>query len=145
VGQNPLSFTDPLGLRGFGGAGSGTGIGIGLGLTGLGIINAVRPKDMSRLEERQFDRYCKTDDDPCKSLKLATQQAIFDAKVKMRDMLLDPKKMFGEAGWATHRSNLIGRIENINAMISLGQKMGCDMTQEILLSADLYVPLRPNK
>ncbi len=140
VEGNPLMYSDPMGLRGLLGPGAGIGIGVG----GIGIINAVRPKDMSPLEERQFDRYCNPNDDPCTSIKAATQKAINDAKVKMRDMLIDKAGMFGGPGWTTHRANLDGRISNINAMISLGQKMGCNMTQEILLSADLYIPMRPN-
>jgi hypothetical protein len=55
----------------------------------------------------------------------------------------DPGKMFGTKGWTTHREDLMGRLNGINAMISLGQKMGCDMTQEIVLSTALYIPLRP--
>jgi RHS repeat-associated protein len=157
VGQNPLGFTDPLGLRGLTSGGSATGISTGLGITGLGIINAVRPTGMSRLEERQFDRYCTTDQDPCAALKAAAKQAIQAARSKMINMLNDPKQLFIHAinspnpsvtgtntTWANHRSDLDGAIANVNAIISLGQKMGCDMTPEIIESSTLYVPMRPN-
>lgn len=46
--------------------------------------------------------------------------------------------------WLNHIPDLDGRIAAINAMISLGQKMGCDMSQEIAMSADLYVPHAPS-
>ena len=97
---------------------------------------------MTRLEERQFDRYCADSGDPCQELKKEARKAIAAATPKMNDMLND-ETMFGTPGWNTHKTNLIGRIDQINAIISLGQKMGCDMSSEIALASALYVPNLP--
>jgi len=111
---------------------------------------------MSPLEERQWDRHCQNTGDPCLALKAAAQQAIAAARVKMNNMLQDPSKLFTLAydvpnkaltgtstTWVGHRPGLQGMIDNINAMISLGQRMGCDMTAEIIASSTLYIPNAP--
>ncbi|SHM96323.1 RHS repeat-associated core domain-containing protein [Rhizobacter sp. OV335] len=121
-----------------------------------GIFAASRPKGMSPLEERQWDRHCQNAGDPCLALKAAAQQAIAAARVKMNNMLQDPSKLFTLAydvpnraltgtstTWVGHRPGLQGMIDNINAMISLGQRMGCDMTAEIIASSTLYIPNAP--
>jgi hypothetical protein len=104
-----------------------------------------RPTDMSRLEERAFDRYCANSEDPCKDLKAAVQQAILMARLKMNNMLNDPEGMYTKAfnRWTNHANDLSGRLESIAAMISLGQKMGCDMSAEATLAATLFVPTAP--
>lgn len=51
--------------------------------------------------------------------------------------------MYGTAGWGTHASDLSGRLANIAAMISLGEKMGCDMTTEKVVAATLFLPSAP--
>lgn len=107
-----------------------------------GMFSTPRPKDMTRLEERQFDRYCANAGDPCQELKNEARKAIAAAQPKVNDMLND-KTMFGTPGWNTHKTNLIGRIDQIGAIISLGQKMGCDMSTEIMLASAIYVPNAP--
>jgi hypothetical protein len=101
-----------------------------------------RPKDLPPLEERAFDRYCRNGD-PCGALKAATMQAIQMALLKMNNMLNDPQKMYGTAKWFTHADDLRGRINNIFAMISLGRRLGCDMTAETIATATLLVPSEP--
>jgi hypothetical protein len=115
-----------------------------------------RPGEMTPLEERQYDRHCSGSDDPCKALKAAAVKAIVEARGKMNDMLGDTKLFqhaydvpnFALTGmdstWLNHAVNLRGRINGISAMISLGQKMGCDMSNEIALASTLLVPNRPN-
>jgi hypothetical protein len=98
---------------------------------------------MTRLEERQFDRVCVGSEDPCNDLKRAAQAAILEARTKMNDMLIDKGKMYGNAGWGTHTAGLSGRLENIAAMISLCQKVGCDMNAEIALASGLFLPVKP--
>jgi hypothetical protein len=82
--------------------------------------------------------------------------AITTARGKMNDMLGDTKlyqyaydapnpSLTGtNTTWLNHAANLRGRIDNVAAMISLGQKMGCDMSKEIALASTLLVPNRPN-
>lgn len=65
------------------------------------------------------------------------------ALLKMNNMLIDPGQMYGTDKWFTHADDLRGRIDNIFAMISLGQKLGCDMTEEVLATATLLVPSEP--
>lgn len=45
--------------------------------------------------------------------------------------------------WNGHADDLRGRLANIAAMISLGQKMGCDMSLEAALASTLFVPTAP--
>jgi hypothetical protein len=156
--QNPLMYTDPTGELAFLGAipwivGGGVSVGTIKSLTGIGLLGllmamefggdaSVRPTDMTRLEDSHFDRHCR-DDDPCDSLKAATQQAINMARLKMNNMLVDDKGLFGTPGWTTHASDLEGRLANIAAMISLGQRMGCDMSSEISAASSLFIPKAP--
>jgi hypothetical protein len=42
-----------------------------------------------------------------------------------------------------HGKDLTGVIGKVNTMISLGIFLGCDMSEEIALSASLYVPTKP--
>ncbi|QRN42178.1 hypothetical protein GDR29_05750 [Xanthomonas oryzae pv. oryzae] len=58
----------------------------------------------------------------------------------MNDMLRDKGGMFGTSKWDTHAAGLQGRLDNISAMISLGQKLGCDMSAEIDIFANLSMP-----
>lgn len=51
---------------------------------------------MTRLEERQYDRYCNSDN-PCQALKDATMKAIVMARTKMGEMLEDPNKLYENA------------------------------------------------
>jgi RHS repeat-associated protein len=100
-------------------------------------------QDMTKLEERQFDRYCVSSDDPCGELKKAARAAILAAQPKMNNMLIDRGKMYGTHGWTTHAIDLQGRLDNIAAIISLGQKLGCDMSEEIALATTVYLPEAP--
>jgi RHS repeat-associated protein len=106
-------------------------------------LEASRPRNMTRLEERQFDRDCVNAEDPCRALKDEANKAIDEAMRKMDNMYADRSGMFGNAGWDTHGKDLMGRIDQINAIISLGQKMGCDMSAEIVRSMVLRVPNSP--
>jgi hypothetical protein len=45
--------------------------------------------------------------------------------------------------WVNHGKDLTGVIGKVNTMISLGIFLGCDMSEEIALSASLYVPTKP--
>ena len=114
-----------------------------LGALGKALNSIGRPKDLTRLEERAYDRYCTDGGDPCGPLKAATMSEILSAKIKMNDLLVDKLGLFGSDAWFNHQDNLRGRINKIFAMISLGQKLGCDMTPEILATADLLVPSAP--
>jgi hypothetical protein len=98
---------------------------------------------MTKLEERQFDRYCTKSDDPCEALRQAARQAIVDARIKMNEMSTDKGGMFGTGRWDTHAAGVRGRIANIYAIISLGLKLGCDMSTEIALAKGLSVPNSP--
>ena len=162
AGGSPLNFVDPSGLAqapsrprpgtwpGLPVWPSDTGLSHdaaldvenALGALGKALNSIGRPKDLTRLEERAYDRHC-TGDDPCKALKDATMAAIQMALVKMNNMLIDNGKMFGTDKWWPHGDDLRGRINNIFAMISLGQKLGCDMTREVVASAALFIPLAP--
>jgi hypothetical protein len=107
------------------------------------LAQAKRPANMTPIQERQYDRHCSNTNDPCKALKDAARAAIAAARPKVDNMLRDDGGMFGAAGWQTHSADLMGRINNINAIISLGQMMGCDMSDEIRLSNSIYVPTTP--
>jgi hypothetical protein len=100
-------------------------------------------RDLTEKEERQLDRYCKGTEDPCEALRQAARTAIIMAQVKMGNMLRDDGSMFGTMRWTTHANDLNGRLDNIAAIISLGQKSGCDMSKEVLLAAALYLPAAP--
>lgn len=104
-----------------------------------------------------LDRYCRNSKDPCGDLQAAAQIAIANAQGKLEEMLNDDQKLFTNAfstpnpsvtgtntTWVGHRADLGGRIVNILAMISLGQKLGCDMSAEIALASNLFVPLFPH-
>ncbi|KTS78562.1 hypothetical protein NS274_06370 [Pseudomonas oryzihabitans] len=126
--------------------GVSTAIGVGV----WGAYNAEggkassRPTGMSSLETRQYDRHCRNADDPCAALKAKTNEAIIMARIKMNNMVNDPGGLFGTQGWVTHGDDLRGRLANIAAMISLGEKMGCDMTVEKAEFATLFVPAKPS-
>ena len=171
VNANPIMAIDPEGLAGAipitSPLGGGIGIVIGIspiaqpgspennswvnnaynsidsGLTAL--ANAIAGKDfvnLPPLEKRAYTRYCRNGD-PCIELKLATQQAIQMALLKMNNLLNDPEKMFGTQAWVNHTDDLRGRIDSILAMISLGRKLGCDMNAEIIASTPLFIPTEP--
>ncbi|WP_408952764.1 RHS repeat-associated core domain-containing protein [Lysobacter sp. Hz 25] len=115
----------------------------GCTVPGGAAYSPVPRRELTKLEERQFDRYCVGSEDPCEELKKATRAAIAAARVKMNAMLIDRDKMYGKTGWVTHTADLKGRLDNIAAMISLGQKVGCDMSAEIALATDLFLPSVP--
>ncbi len=158
VNWNPLSRVDPLGLAPNPAEGAcvlgpnlicigGIAIdaltnGIAIAIATSNISISTRPDGMSSLEERQYDRYCRGPNDPCMALKAAAQQAISAAVVKMNNMFND-QNLYGTMGWKTHGDDLMGRINNINAIISLGIKMGCDMSSEIAAASVLHVPSIP--
>jgi hypothetical protein len=58
-------------------------------------------------------------------------------------MLTDPNGLYGTEGWFNHQDDLRGRVGKIFNLISLGQKMGCDMTEEIIATTGLMVPNAP--
>jgi hypothetical protein len=105
---------------------------------GGGWLAANRPQNMSRIEERHFDRSCTNTDDPCRNLKENVRRAIAEAKNKMDAMERDPSKLYQFARevpnpamtnspttWNNHAKDLDGRINNIWAMISLEPVMNC--------------------
>jgi len=166
---NPLRYKDPNGLQttvdtycrqypaeciGIAGAGAGAAANAGKPLAdGVGALvdgiegaytpSVPRPEGMSRLEERQFDRHCANTDDPCAALKAAAQKAITQARLKIYALQLDKNNLFGTKGWDTHVADLTGRLANIKAMISLGVKLGCDMTAEAQAFSRLFIPTAP--
>lgn len=148
VENNPVNLVDPLGLWSNGvetGAFSCLGCHNSWFNPSNIIYNAVRPNNMTPIEERQFSRICEKSDnpDPCQALKDAANKAIDAAFPKMEDMLMDKGGMFNGPGWITHAEGLRGRINNINAMITLGQKMGCDMSEQVIRTMQLQVPSSP--
>jgi len=48
-----------------------------------------------------------------------------------------------DATWLGHDDDLAGRISNIQAMMSLGSKLGCDMFADAAAGAGFFVPTRP--
>ncbi|MCM5681571.1 type IV secretion protein Rhs [Schlegelella sp. S2-27] len=120
------------------------------------MMGQPRPKNMTPKEEGLFDKYCANSGDPCSEIKNATNRAIDMAYQKMGHMQRDPGNLFGNAysspnpsitgtatTWIGHQRDLIHRIETINSMISLGQRMGCDMTPEIIRAMGVHVPNTP--
>jgi len=119
------------------------------------VMSNVRPPSMSSLEERHYDRACANSQDPCAALKASAQKAIAQAKVKMNNMLYDtvlykyayntpnPAVTGTNTTWMGHADDLNGRISNIWAMISLGRKMGCDMSAETAAAMTLLTPGAP--
>ena len=165
AGQNPLSHVDPYGLD-FAdaitiapsalltamldtpapGPADAAAVAMIIGalmIPGDAAQYAVRPSNMTKDEESKFDIICKNAEDPCDELKKKVKEAINAARVKVEDMLVDKNSLFGQPGWGTHTAGLAGRIKQINVMISLGIKMGCDMSQEIIDAATLYIPSAP--
>lgn len=158
---NPLTLTDPDGLCPFClaipavCAGGACEAGLAL-LGGAGWFAATRPQDMTRLEERHFDRQCKNTDDPCRNLKAAVATAISDARIKMNAMRSDtllykyaynvpnPSVTTTNTTWMGHADDLNGRINNVWAMITLGRKLGCDMSSETSAAMTLLTPSAPN-
>ena len=96
-------------------------------------------------QERQFDRYCVGGGDPCKEIKDAADRAIAAALPKVDDMLSDRGGLFGGPGWQTHRDGLAGRMKAIADMISLGQMMGCDMSDQIRKFGAVFIPTVPRR
>lgn len=119
------------------------------------VMSKTRPPGMSSLEERHYDRKCANSQDPCVALKASAQKAIAQAKVKMNNMLYDtvlykyayntpnPAVTGTNTTWMGHADDLDGRISNIWAMISLGRKMGCDMSAETAAAMTLLTPGAP--
>ncbi|MCO5411217.1 RHS repeat domain-containing protein [Ralstonia mojiangensis] len=119
------------------------------------VMSKTRPPGMSSLEERHYDRTCANSQDPCVALKASAQKAIAQAKVKMNNMLCDtmlykyaydtpnPAVTGTNTTWKGHADDLDGRISNIWAMISLGRKMGCDMSAETAAAMTLLTPGAP--
>lgn len=150
VGGSPLHYVDPFGL--FTDSVTMTcarnpSFCAELGINTAGGVAAAiamsRPSNMSKLEERAYDRYCNNDDDPCKALQAQTDKAIADAKTKMKDLLRDKDSLYGKQGWTNHTNNLKGRIAAIEAMISLGEKMGCNMFKQKMAAKRLGIPDAP--
>jgi RHS repeat-associated protein len=152
--NNPLSFTDALGLD------------VCTTVLNLGVVIVQqcttsppipgRPPNLPPKEDRYYDRHCKGSSDPCGALKAATMTAIADAKVKMENMLSDPYNLsqfaFFEPNpaatgtsttWTGHADDLDGRRGAIWSMIALGRKMGCDMSAETAAALTLYTPGAP--
>ncbi|WP_332877685.1 RHS repeat-associated core domain-containing protein [Massilia sp. S19_KUP03_FR1] len=108
-----------------------------------GMFSVQRPKRMTPDQESVFDRVCVKSEDPCRALKEEARKVIDAARVKKNEMLVDDKEMFGTIKWTNHVDGLAGRIKSINAILSLGQLMGCDMSQEFLMSTEIWIPNRP--
>jgi hypothetical protein len=146
------------------GVGSGLDFDMYLSLTALGLATNLsemmsRPRGMTPKEESAYDKHCRGKDDQCLALKLATQQAINDARGKQHKMQFDflfgnlYKHAFAKSNpvatgnisgtWLGHADELANRIAWIQAMISLGKKMGCDMTTEEVMASTLFVPRAP--
>lgn len=102
----------------------------------------IKPKGISGIEERVFNDYCKFNDDPCAALKALFASEYAGAWDKINAMLND-RTMFGTKKWDNHATNLRGRIDRLAAIISLGIKLGCDMSAEMVLMTALYVPNSP--
>jgi RHS repeat-associated protein len=117
-----------------------------------------RPSDITPSETRYYDRHCKNSDDPCSALKLAANQAIAQARIKMNKMLGDdpvnglyrnaysipnPGITGTNTTWQGHADDLDGRIGSIWTMIGLGRKMGCDMSMETAAAMTLLTPGAP--
>jgi RHS repeat-associated protein len=98
---------------------------------------------LSGTKERYYDKFCKGRNDNCEELKRKINEYIDNAKPKIREMQIDPKKMFGTVLWVNHKGNLIGRIETIYTMIAVGVAVGCDMSAETARASELHVPTRP--
>lgn len=127
-------------------AGEGAALGGGLLGCAAGMATPWPQDELTSLERRAFSRHCLMSLDPCADLKAAAQTAIFQARIKMTAMLVDNDKMYLNhfaTKWTNHANDLRGRLDSIAAMISLGQKMGCDMSDEILNAATLFLPLKP--
>lgn len=157
VGGNPVSRIDPTGefffvpVIYYGGSAL-----IAAGVAYYGVKAMSRPGGMSRLEERHFDRHCNNTDEPCRNLKAAAATAISEARVKMDAMRNDtvlykyayntpnPSVTNTATTWVGHARDLDGRINNIWAMITLGRKMGCDMSSETTAAMTLLTPGAPN-
>jgi len=127
------------------------------GIVYYGIKAVIRPENMSRLEERHFDRTCAKSEDPCTALKAAVMKAIDDARNKMKLMqndrtlfkyaysLPNPAVTGTNTTWIGHADDLNGRGNNIWAMISLGRKMGCDMSLETVAAITITTPGAPHQ
>ncbi len=98
---------------------------------------------MDKYEQRAWSNYCMGEDDRCASLKEATNRALDIAEIKMEDMLADVEFMYPGIEWGNHYKNLLGRWKAIRGMISLGEKMGCDMSAERARFNRLMVPNAP--
>lgn len=134
----------------------GTGLVASTWCLATGCINqGGRPRGLKGKQESYYDRYCDGQDDPCAALKNATKVAIDDARARQYSMLHD-RKLYDYAfstrnpavtgtstTWLGHAADLRGRLSKIAEMIALGISMGCDMTEEKRMAADLIVPDHP--
>ena len=79
-------------------------------------------------------------------ISIVSPELLAMAQLKRNAMRADPYRFFrtDKDKWVTHASDLGGRLEAIKSMISLGEKMLCDMTAEKIWLASLTVPGRPN-
>ncbi|SHG44465.1 RHS repeat-associated core domain-containing protein [Massilia sp. CF038] len=178
VGGNPISRVDPSGqffmaiplIYWAGAAGVATIGSVWWGITHQPIANSgnadaaaampatsrpSRPSDMTRMEERHFDRNCANSDDPCRAIKKAVMTAIAGAREKMENMYNDntlftnaystpnPDVTGTNTTWTGHSDDLNGRTSNIWAMITLGRKMGCDMSAETVAALTVHTPGAP--
>jgi uncharacterized protein RhaS with RHS repeats len=118
-----------------------------------------RPNNLTSAETSRYDRTCKGTDDPCRALKAAAQKAIAAAQGKMNSMQNDgsERNLYRDAfstpnpsvtgtntTWEGHARDLDGRIAAIWDMITLGRKLGCDMSSETALAMTLLTPGAPN-
>ena len=170
VGANPLLVVDLLGLQaslpGIPGmpplppqAIPGTPENRQLVISTSNAISAASDwiRSLSPAESSRYDRTCKGSDDPCNALKATAQRAIADAQGKMQKMRIDSSALFKNAystpnpdvtgtstTWIGHARDLDGRIGAIWDMISLGRKMGCDMSLETAAATSLLTPGAPH-
>jgi RHS repeat-associated protein len=115
-----------------------------------------KPRWITGKQESYWDAAQCQEGDPCQQLKSYIKQEIRGARTKQGNMFADEKKLFSNAystpnpavtgspgTWVGHVDDLSGRIGRINNMIAMGQRMGCDMSEEISMLNGLYVPNAP--
>jgi RHS repeat-associated protein len=115
-----------------------------------------RPKRMTRLQERAYDRHCVGSDDPCAAIKAALQVMITEALGKQEEALVDKSTLYLYAysipnaavtgtstTWLGHIGPMYGRIANIQATIQVAEMMGCDVSREKAQARALFVPIKP--
>ncbi len=121
-----------------------------------GLFKNPKPRWVTGKQESYWDAAQCYEGDPCQQLKAYVRQANRDAKGKQGRMETDAQGLFRNAystpnpsvtgsptTWMGHWRDLRGLIGKINEMIAMGQRMGCDMSEEIVMMGGLYLPNAP--